>query len=83
MVENEIYLFDCVSVSSDGSEVYELDYKIYEEALKIEKAGGLEKFSISNYLKTAKHQNIMHYKDKKIEPMKFIQKKNKIKKVQK
>ena len=34
MVENEIYLFDCVSVSSDGSEVYELDYKIYEEALR-------------------------------------------------
>ena len=34
MVENEIYLFDCVSVASDGSEVYELDYKIYEEALK-------------------------------------------------
>ena len=25
--------------------------ELYEEALKIEKAGGLEKFSISNYLK--------------------------------
>lgn len=34
MVENDIYLFDCVSVASDGSEVYELDYKIYEEALR-------------------------------------------------
>ena len=36
---------------------------------------------IANYLKTAKHQNIMHYKDKKIEPMKFIQKNNNNKKI--
>ena len=36
---------------------------------------------IANYLKTAKHQNIVHYKDKKIEPMKFIQKNNNNKKI--
>ena len=29
---------------------------------------------ISNYLKTARHQDIVHYKDKKTEAMKFIQK---------
>ena len=35
---------------------------------------------IANYLQTAKHQNILNYKEKKIEPMKFIQKKNNNKK---
>ena len=29
---------------------------------------------ISNYLKTARHQDIIHYKEKKIETLKFIQK---------
>ena len=31
MTENNIYLFDCVCVSLEPTEVYELDYKIYEE----------------------------------------------------
>ena len=31
---------------------------------------------ISNYLKTANQQNLINYKDRKIEPMKFIQKNN-------
>ena len=34
MTKNNIYLFDCVCVSSESSEVFELDYKIYESALE-------------------------------------------------
>ena len=43
---------------------------------------------ISNYLKTARHQDLIHCKDRKIEPMKFVQKNinsnnnNKIKKIE-
>ena len=34
MTQNNIYLFDCVCVSSEQTEVYELDYKIFEKALQ-------------------------------------------------
>ena len=34
MTKNNIYLFDCVCVSSESTEVFELDYKIYESALE-------------------------------------------------
>ena len=32
MAENNVYLFDCTCVSLEPTEVYELDYKIFEEA---------------------------------------------------
>ena len=34
MVQNGIYLFDCMAISSEPTEVYEFDYKIYETCLE-------------------------------------------------
>ena len=59
-----------------NTKIKKLDLSNYTNYDKNQKDG-----YIANYLKTAKHQNIQNYKEKKIEPMKYIQKNNNNKKI--
>ena len=59
-----------------NTKIKKLDLSNYTNYDKNQKDG-----YIANYLKTAKHQNIQNYKEKKIEPIKYIQKNNNNKKI--
>ena len=50
MTENNIFLFDCVANSSEQTEVYEFDYRIYEACLK----ENIVKINNDNYVYTKK-----------------------------